>query len=118
MAAYKLSEKAQSDIESITGYTALNFGERQAVTYTDNIHAAAQITASFPNLGRPYTTKKGQDVPAIQYWPSRAVLPTQRRRDSRGPGAAFDDGFRPASRLTDHGGCLQRHGPIETARAT
>ncbi len=59
MAIYKLSKKAQSDIDDITGYTALHFGERQAVTYTDSIHAAAQITANFPSLGRPYTTKKG-----------------------------------------------------------
>jgi plasmid stabilization system protein ParE len=62
MAIYKLSKKAQSDIDDITGYTALHFGERQAVTYTDSIHAAAQITANFPSLGRPYTTKKASST--------------------------------------------------------
>ncbi len=59
MVAYKLSKKAQSDVDDITVYTALHFGEEQAVNYTDNIHDAARLATHFPNLGRQYTTIKG-----------------------------------------------------------
>jgi toxin ParE1/3/4 len=60
MAEYKLSRLAQADLEEITEYTALNFGERQAVVYSDQIHSAAQTAASFPSFGLPYTTKAGR----------------------------------------------------------
>ena len=59
MASYKLSKLGQLDVDGITEYTAVNFGERQAVVYYGQIHLAARTVANFPSLGRPYTTKKG-----------------------------------------------------------
>ena len=59
MASYKLSKLGHSDVDGITEYTAVNFGERQAVVYYGQIHIAAQTVANFPSLGRLYTTKKG-----------------------------------------------------------
>ena len=60
MAAYKLSKLANQDVDGIIEYTALNFGERQAVVYYGQIHLAAKTVANFPSMGRPYTTRKGR----------------------------------------------------------
>ncbi len=51
---------AQSDLEDITVYTALNFGPRQAEIYNAQLHDAARTAANFPPFGMTYTTKAGK----------------------------------------------------------
>jgi toxin ParE1/3/4 len=56
MADYQLSVAAQNDLVEITKYTALNFGTRQAIKYTDQIYDAARLIAESPRLGRLFPT--------------------------------------------------------------
>ena len=59
MASYELSQLAQLDLEEITTYTVLTFGEKQARLYNGQMHNAAQTAADFPSVGRSYLTKSG-----------------------------------------------------------
>lgn len=52
MAAYSLSEKAVSDLDSIYEYTILNFGLEQAQAYLVGLHERFQILADNPGIGR------------------------------------------------------------------
>lgn len=59
MASYKLSQLAQLDLEEITTYTVLTFGEKQARLYNSQMHNAAQTAADFPSAGVSYVTRTG-----------------------------------------------------------
>ena len=59
MASYKLSQLAQLDLEEITTYTVLTFGEKQARLYNSQMHSAAQTAADFPPVGVSYVTRRG-----------------------------------------------------------
>ena len=57
MQRYKLSRKAQDDLEKIIEYSASNFGVKQARLYASQIQQSIQIASEFPKTGRQYSTK-------------------------------------------------------------
>ena len=60
MPKYKLSTEADADIESITEYTTLNFGARQAVKYTSALENSFDLLGLFPGIGLPcYDLREG-----------------------------------------------------------
>ena len=60
MADYVFSELADQDLEDISYYTTLYFGEGQARAYRASIDQSAMTIANFPSIGRPYMTKDGK----------------------------------------------------------
>jgi toxin ParE1/3/4 len=52
MAAYSLSGKASSDLDSIYEFTILNFGLEQAQDYLLGLHERFQLLADNPGVGR------------------------------------------------------------------
>lgn len=59
MADYALSALAEQDLDDIAVYTTLIFGARKAREYKAALIQSAEVAASFPSIGRPYTTRKG-----------------------------------------------------------
>ncbi len=49
---YKLSNKSVEDFELIYEYTYLNFGEKKADTYTDDIEKCLLLLSHSPQIGR------------------------------------------------------------------
>ena len=60
MADIQLSQNAEQDIKDIYLYTARMFGQRQADAYVADLLSAAKSAASFPLIGRNYTTRSGR----------------------------------------------------------
>ena len=60
MANYAYSKLADKDLEDISYYTTLYFGEGQARAYHASIDQSAMTIANFPSIGRPYTSQKGK----------------------------------------------------------
>ena len=48
---YQFTAKAERDLESITDYTAQEWGASQANTYLDGLESRAQLLAENPDLG-------------------------------------------------------------------
>lgn len=59
MADYALSALAEQDLDDIATYTTQTFGASKARAYKAALIQSAEIAASFPLIGRTYTTKKG-----------------------------------------------------------
>ncbi|OLF71876.1 hypothetical protein AWH62_12125 [Maricaulis sp. W15] len=55
MAAYRLSAKADADIDAIYEYSILNFGLATASTYIDELFARFDLLADNPGWGNDYT---------------------------------------------------------------
>ena len=55
MAAYRLSAKADADIDAIYEYSILNFGLATASTYVDELFARFDLLAKNPGWGNDYT---------------------------------------------------------------
>jgi toxin ParE1/3/4 len=52
MADYRLSKRAQRDLDSIFDYTVAQWGLEQAMRYTDMIEAACAVLAAAPQLAQ------------------------------------------------------------------
>ena len=53
MAAYRFSQRAESDLLSIGTYTLETWGEEQLLRYMEKLENCFQTLAENPNLGRP-----------------------------------------------------------------
>ncbi len=60
MASYSVSVLADQDLEAISYYTTLNFGERKTLAYKSAIIQSSELVANFPSMGKLYTTKQGR----------------------------------------------------------
>jgi toxin ParE1/3/4 len=54
MAAYQLTNKAESEIERIYEYSILNFGLRVAQDYVSGLHHCFELLADNPSWGNDY----------------------------------------------------------------
>ncbi|MGK2927456.1 MAG: type II toxin-antitoxin system RelE/ParE family toxin [Lysobacterales bacterium] len=52
MPVYKISEKAEGDLEAIVDYTLETWGAAQAVKYIDGLEDLAETLAQTPDLGK------------------------------------------------------------------
>ncbi|WP_199925125.1 type II toxin-antitoxin system RelE/ParE family toxin [Neorhizobium sp. SOG26] len=52
MAEYRLSNKAEDDLEDIFLFSLHAFGERQAIQYVDDLHRCLELLADNPRMGR------------------------------------------------------------------
>lgn len=52
MSGYKLSNRADRDIETITRFTVERWGRGQAEAYIAGLHEAFRLLAEFPEVGR------------------------------------------------------------------
>ena len=52
--SYRLTPKAQDDLENIYRYSYENFGERQADSYYDGLLECFDLLSENPRLGREY----------------------------------------------------------------
>jgi len=59
MADYVLSKRADRDFEEIALYSIRNFGEERARRYSISLRTGMETAASWPSIGRPYTTSSG-----------------------------------------------------------
>lgn len=57
MAAYQLTNKAESEIERIYEYSILNFGLRVAQDYVSGLHHCFELLADNPSWGNDYGGK-------------------------------------------------------------
>ncbi|WP_417496276.1 type II toxin-antitoxin system RelE/ParE family toxin [Maricaulis sp.] len=54
MAGYRLTIRAEADVEAIYEYSILNFGLERAGTYFDSLFARFDLLANYPGLGHDY----------------------------------------------------------------
>ncbi len=62
MAGYRLTIRAEVDVEAIYEYSILNFGLEQAGTYFDSLFARFALLADYPGLGHDY----GRIAPSLR----------------------------------------------------
>lgn len=60
MGSYRLSGQAEADLDGIAVYTTLRFGAAQARKYKTAIIQSVETAATFPAVGRAYTTGAGE----------------------------------------------------------
>ena len=49
---YDLSEKANNDLENISDYTKVQFGNEQAITYSEKLRSIFRMLCQFPEMGK------------------------------------------------------------------
>jgi toxin ParE1/3/4 len=54
MVGYRLTIRAETDVESIYEYSVLNFGPEQAGAYFDSLFARFALLAEYSGLGHDY----------------------------------------------------------------
>ncbi|WP_417485114.1 type II toxin-antitoxin system RelE/ParE family toxin [Maricaulis salignorans] len=54
MAGYRLTIRAEADVEAIYEYSILNFGLERASTYFDSLFDRFALLARYPGLGHDY----------------------------------------------------------------
>ncbi|WP_417483296.1 type II toxin-antitoxin system RelE/ParE family toxin [Maricaulis sp.] len=54
MAGYRLTIRAEADVEAIYEYSILNFGRERAGAYFDSLFERFALLASYPGLGHDY----------------------------------------------------------------
>lgn len=52
MPRFRLSRRADADLKAILGYSAVQFGRRQAVAYKESLEHTFALLADNPQLGR------------------------------------------------------------------
>jgi toxin ParE1/3/4 len=52
MKSFRLTRRAELDLEEIADYTRSNWGEEQCLTYLDALEECCRRVAEYPNLGR------------------------------------------------------------------
>ncbi len=72
MADYKFTERAELDLEEITGYTLKHWGALQVDTYLDGLEYHGQLLASNPNLG----TRRDGLVDGLLSFPYESLFST------------------------------------------
>lgn len=61
MSKVRFSRLAQFDLKEIYKYGSRRWGPDQAEQYDRDLRSSATTVSLFPNLGRSYSTKNGQD---------------------------------------------------------